>query len=545
MFTLANKNTLIIEDFTVFARSVKTMLYSLGNQSVEIVSNAEDAIQACRVKKFDILLSDYNLGESKDGQQLLEELMVFGLLSPKCIFIMLTAENTSTMVMGAIEHQPDNYIAKPFTAALLKSRITKAVDKKETLSSITQNMDKKNWLEAINQSRLTASENPKYRMSCLRSEFKCLKKLNKLDDALNLSLKIIAEREVPWALQAVGEIYFLQKKYDKAVGVFKNMTKKYPMNLEAYDCLAQTQIALGQSIDAQETINTAITKAPKIVKRQKTLGSIAEENKDFNTMSNAFRQAIYQGKHSALSSPDEYVKLTYGLKNLISHNGRDLSKDKLVVEAEQTFKQLESKFKNDTGTIIRSNVAHAAFSKAIKNKEDIDKYSNHAKKIFDDFEGVLSPQVSLEISKSLNEIGETDFAEAIIKEAIQQNLDDKDFIKQISNFTQDKNLIQNCKKAAQHNEKAIFYFSKNDFESATEYFKKASTISPKNINIALNYTQALLKLSKKSKNKIDILHSASDKLSELNRMETSDSRYARYSELNRLTQIMLSNSTLR
>ncbi len=542
MFTLANKNTLIIEDFTEFARSVKTMLYSLGNQSVEIVSNAEDAIETCRTKKFDILLSDYNLGERKDGQQLLEELMAFDLLSPNCIFIMLTAENTSAMVMGAIEQQPDNYIAKPFTAALLESRITKAIEKKESLSTITRNMRKKNWSEAVNQCRLTASEKPKYRMSCLRSEFKCLKIQNKLDDALNLSLKIIADREVPWALQAVGEIYFLQKKYDKAISVFKNMTNKYPMNLDAYDWLAKTQQALGQNIDAQETINIAINKAPKVVKRQKSLGTIAEKNKDFITMSRAFRQAIYQGKYSAFSSPDEYLKLTYGLKNQITHENKDTNNNKLISEAEQTFKQLKSKFKNDTGTVIRGNVAHAAFSKTIDNQEDVDKYSQCAKEIFNSFEGVLSPQVSLEISKNLKEIEENEFAELIINETIQQNLDDKEFIEQISKFTQDKNLIQKCKHTAQQNEKGISCFKKNEFNMAIEYFEKALTTSPKNINIALNYAQALLKLSQNTKNKVDSLNLASNKLLELNRIDISDSRYARYSELNRLTQLMLSKS---
>lgn len=546
MFTLANKNTLIIEDFTEFARSVRTMLYSLGNQSVEIVSNAEDAIEACRTKKFDVLLSDYNLGERKDGQQLLEELMAFDLLSANCIFIMLTAENTSAMVMGAIEHQPDNYIAKPFTAALLKSRIAKAVEKKETLSSISRCIQKRKWSEAINQCRLIASEKPKYRMSCLRLEFKCLKIQNKLDDALTLSLKIISDREVPWALQAVGEIYFLQKKHDKAINVFKNMTKKYPMNLEAYDWLAKTQQALGQNIDAQETIHMAIKKAPNVVKRQKSLGSIAEQNDDFGAMSNAFRQAIYQGKHSAFSSPEEYIKLTYGLKNQLSQNAIDSTKnssqDKLILEAEQTFKQLENKFKDDTGTIIRSNVAHAAFSKTVNNKDDVDKYSNKAKRMFEEFEGVLSPQVSLEISKSLKEIKDDDFAEAIIKEAIQQNLDDKEFIKQISNFTQDKELIQKCKQAAQQNEKGIYHFRKNEFKEAIEYFEKAFSTSPKNINIALNYAQALLKLSQNAKNKIELLTLASNKLIKLNKLEVSDSRYSRYSELNRLTQLMLNKS---
>ncbi|MGB0495284.1 MAG: response regulator [Kangiellaceae bacterium] len=543
MFTLAKKHTLIIDDFTEFARSVRTMLYSLGNESVEIVNNADDAIEACKLKNYDIILSDYNLGECKDGQQLLEELMFYNILPIKCIFIMLTAENTSAMVMGAIEYQPDNYIAKPFTPALLKSRITKAVEKKETLSPINQCIKKNKWDEAVHQCRTIANKYPKYRMSCLRLEFKCLKKQNKLDQALALSLKIIADREIPWALQGVGEIYFLQKKFDQANSVFKNMIKSFPMNLEAYDWHAKTLLAIDQKIEAQEVVNLAIRKAPKVVRRQKTLGSIAEENKDFNTMTFAYRHAVNEGKYSAFASPDEYVKLTHGLKNKAKQENAAL--EPLISEAEETFTKLENRFKNDTGTLIRSNVAHAAFSKAVNESENVTKYSEKAKLMFDNFDGALTPQVCLEISKSLREIEEDEFADAIVQEAIQQNLDDKSFIEQIANFTEDQSLIDKCKKVAQQNEKGILHFKRGEFLTAIDYFEKANSISPKNINITLNYVQSLLKLSQSEDNfkvSFNPIELANQKLSNINTIESTDSRFPRYSELNRLTQLMISKS---
>jgi len=74
-------------------------------------------------KSFDIVLCDYNLGEGKDGQQVLEEAKEDSLLPYSSIFIMTTAENSMEMVMGAAEYQPDDYLSKPFTKQVLQTRL--------------------------------------------------------------------------------------------------------------------------------------------------------------------------------------------------------------------------------------------------------------------------------------------------------------------------------------------------------------------------------------------------------------------------------------
>ena len=116
----SSKSVLIIEDFAEFGRSLKSMVSTMGARHIDLVYNGEDAIQACKELKYDIILSDYNLGDSKDGQQILEELHYFKLMKSNTVFIMVTAENTTAMVMGALEFQPDCYLTKPFNGNTLK-----------------------------------------------------------------------------------------------------------------------------------------------------------------------------------------------------------------------------------------------------------------------------------------------------------------------------------------------------------------------------------------------------------------------------------------
>lgn len=542
LFNLAKKNTLIVEDFAEFARSVRAMLYTMGATQVDIVYNAEDAIEACKARKYDIVLSDYNLGPKKDGQQLLEELSKYHLLKSNCVFLMLTAENTSAMVMGAVEYQPDSYIAKPFTGNLLKSRLQKSIERKDTLLPISRSVKNKKWQEALEHIQQVIEQHPKYRMACLRSQYEVLKQLNKLDKALELVTQIVSQRSVPWAMLAVGEIYYLKGEFDKGIDIFRNMTMEFPMALVGYDWLAKVQQKVGQPIDAQTTLVKAIEKSPKALQRQKDLGALAEKNNDLDVMTKAYRSAVKYSANSAFSSPDEYIKLTAALSRKIAQDP-DTSSDKIINEAELVFEQLDKKFITSSATRLRSSVAHAAFCKVSNQEEKLQKYLAMAEKRFQEVDEQLPAETSLELSGSLKDMGKLKLAEEIINQAIQQNIDDSDFIQKASKLTSNQELIKTSKQASQYNNKAIGYFKNKKYQASIEHFDRAYALTPSNINISLNYVQTLLKQGQIDNNQVNVIQLADKILTEMPQLAFTDVRFSRYSELSRLTQLMLQTNT--
>ncbi len=97
---------------------------------------------------------------------------------------MITAENTTSMVMAAVEYVPDNYIAKPFNGNLLQSRLQKAMEKKEALLELNRLMRNKQWSEALERIEEVIQQQPKFKMSCLRAKIEALKNLKQLDYVL-------------------------------------------------------------------------------------------------------------------------------------------------------------------------------------------------------------------------------------------------------------------------------------------------------------------------------------------------------------------------
>jgi len=98
-----DQKILLIEDFPEFRFSLKGMVQEIGFLDIDMVADGELALEKCLGKRYDIILSDYNLGEGKDGQQVLEELIHRDLLKATTVYVMITAENTTSMVMGALE----------------------------------------------------------------------------------------------------------------------------------------------------------------------------------------------------------------------------------------------------------------------------------------------------------------------------------------------------------------------------------------------------------------------------------------------------------
>ena len=115
MLVYSQKSFLIVDDFTDFRTSLRSMLREMGIKDVDTAESGETAIRMCAQKRYDFVLHDFHMGDGKkNGQQVLEDLMLDKLISHEAIFVMITAESSQAVVLSALEHEPDAYLTKPF-----------------------------------------------------------------------------------------------------------------------------------------------------------------------------------------------------------------------------------------------------------------------------------------------------------------------------------------------------------------------------------------------------------------------------------------------
>ena len=112
---------LIVDDYKTMLRIIRNLLKQLDFHNVDEALDGGAALEKLREKKYDLVISDWNM-EPMTGIQLLKEVRSDKELR-KMPFIMITAESKTENVVIAKEAGVSNYIVKPFNAATLKSKL--------------------------------------------------------------------------------------------------------------------------------------------------------------------------------------------------------------------------------------------------------------------------------------------------------------------------------------------------------------------------------------------------------------------------------------
>ncbi|MEQ8214391.1 MAG: response regulator, partial [Smithellaceae bacterium] len=202
---LKSKKVLIVDDFLNFRQTLKNMLHSFDIIHLDDAGNGDDAIRKMAAGKYDIILCDYNLGEGKSGQQVLEEGKFRGYINYSTIFVMITAENSLEMIMGAAEYQPDDYLIKPFAKEILGNKIKQLMERKENLSAIEKSLAAENFSEALQLCDLLIKKSPRNLSEILKMKGEILLKKGAYKEAAEFYNRMLLMGNVSWVMIGRGK----------------------------------------------------------------------------------------------------------------------------------------------------------------------------------------------------------------------------------------------------------------------------------------------------------------------------------------------------
>ena len=193
---LKTKRVLVVDDFFNFRLTMKNMLRSFGINYIDDASTGEEAIRKLSLRRYDIIFCDYNLGPGKSGQQVLEEAKFREYINYSSIFIMVTAENTLEMIMGAAEYEPDDYLMKPFAKEVLAKKIINLVEKKENFKDIEKTLKESDYSQAINLCEKLMEKSPRNLSELMKLKGEILLKKGSYQEAAEFYEKVLLMGDV-------------------------------------------------------------------------------------------------------------------------------------------------------------------------------------------------------------------------------------------------------------------------------------------------------------------------------------------------------------
>lgn len=313
----AGKNYLVVDDFIGVRQLLRESLRSLGARNIDQAASGGEAIALLAKTRYDVVLCDFNLGDGKNGQQVLEEARVRNFLLPSSVWMMVSAEKSVESVMGAAEHQPDAYLVKPITEGVLLTRLNRAWHRKQVFRPIDQAYAEKDYLRAARLCDEQIAASRVHETELLRMKARLMEKSGEPDKARETYERVLAEREYQWARSGLAKIRMVNGELEQARQMFLGVIAENRYYIDAYDQLAQVYQDMGRYEEACSILERATRLSPNSVPRQRNLGKVCLKLGNVGMAEKAFRKCIAIGEYSVRKTPDAYFGLARvcGLKN--------------------------------------------------------------------------------------------------------------------------------------------------------------------------------------------------------------------------------------
>jgi DNA-binding NtrC family response regulator len=116
-------SVLIVDDDDMMRAYLRLMLRQAGVERIDEAGTAEKTLKVVTHRPPDVVFLDINLPD-RDGIDLLESIKSD---RPGCQVIMVSGEATKDRVDKAIDKGAADFIAKPFNASVVESKVKKVV----------------------------------------------------------------------------------------------------------------------------------------------------------------------------------------------------------------------------------------------------------------------------------------------------------------------------------------------------------------------------------------------------------------------------------
>ena len=483
------KRCLIVDDLTEVRASYKRMLRSFGAKEIDTAATGDQAMQMVESRQYGMIICDYNLDESKDGQQVLEELRHMQLLKYTTLFVIITAETSREMVLGAIENQPDDYITKPISQKMMRLRLDRALLKHEELYQIKSAMDSKSYGRAIRLCDEKIAEGSRYRWDCVRYKAQISILMGDMDTARAIYESALEEKEFIWAKIGLVRTLVHSGQYDNIEAILKGIIRDDHRYIEAHDILSEYYEKTDQSRKAQDATQTATQLSPKSILRHRRLAELAEENQDDETCLKAYEEAIRWNYNSCHAEPEDYLSLAR--KTVSVTKGR---KDREAVEktkkALNLLDRMTRRFperKNKVKSGLIESQLHANQGKM--------HFAQNALTLAEQEYEILEPKdvdARLDYAQSQILLGDKRKAYKELHLISRQFKDDEKVLEKIDKISEEPITTAGKQCASDLSRAGIEAYQQKEYDKSLTIFKDALKMFPNHTGVNLNMVQVAL-----------------------------------------------------
>lgn len=485
-----NISVLIVDDQALAKGYMKYSLEELGFNDITYVDKINLALNTLRNQHFDLIICSYNLKREQDGYYFYDEIKSNGELPLTTAFVFISADTNSDLVQSIIELQPDDFLAKPFTVKDLDRRLSRVLSRKRALHDVYLAIEANQFERALAQVEifLATPQNAEFFPIALKIKGEMFTAAGHFKQAKEFYQSILKVQTFTWAQLGLVNSHLRLDEDEEAEKLVLRLAFKPNSQLAAYDLLTALQIKQNDFDTALECVMMATEISPRSIRRHKTALDLSRITHDYETQFEAAKKIVRFAKNSIHDKPENYLNVARaGIDYAMTTDAKDTNK--LIRQAKEYVRQLKHAFPkaemDEQLQIIDARLLYLDDEKdnALALLEQLNEQSWDS----DTVDSLLDK------AKIFHDLGLHERSQAMldqIESRCKAGADqDEIFLHYIHQEKEEKSNIKLSPKDL--NNKAVNCYQKGDFDDALETFKKAFTLMPKNISIALNLLQVI------------------------------------------------------
>lgn len=480
-----NCQILIVDDQRPFQLMLKGILHGIGYRYVEFAQSGEQALNRCQQQSYQLIFIDYNLGAGKNGRQLLEDLHQMKLLQADTICMLVTGENTLPMVLSAVEQEPDDYLMKPFSLSVLRSRLQRLQQKKHELAPVYPPLLAQDWAALVDAAMPLLNRYPRYDAYLRRLLVHSFIKLDQPAQAEQLMSHLLAERRPAWAVLLAAHIALGTQNYQRCIELCAEALDQNRFLVEAFDLTGLSYQALQQPEQAVSVLRQALDISPYQNHRLQQMFQLSCDLSLWPDMIQSARM-LYENTRKAGSNDPTHL-LNY-IRSLLTGVGCTEDASQKNRWQQETALALHRARRDDN--LLRKvnfdlfdNLCQARLDSSDGRSQDAHRQLVKLQTLSED-----DQEFNADVALLMNQLGEYDGATER-----EQHLDTSNNPALAKMLAAQQRKIGPFRQAFfQFSREAALAYEQQDFLKAVGLYEQALQLAPLNSNTQLNLAQVLL-----------------------------------------------------
>jgi len=526
--SLSDIKVAIVEDNGMARINLRNHLMEMGFSEIGCFSNGRELKARARLRRIDLLLMDYHLGQNKNGVEVVQELQEQGLLKSSTSIIFITSDRLPMIVGQIVDVHPDALVIKPYTIRSIEKNISACLNFHHYLMPVFKLMDEDEFAHALDKLNYMLERNsrPRMRSQMVKLQARLLIKVKRFKEAASVYNDVLRSSDkIIWAKWGLIQSLYLDGQIKQSEDMLLALTGTQLTSDKAREWLARICIDANQYAQAEDHIN-AIREGEMSVSAARLKAYIyqAQERNDEAI------QLLEKKRESNRGIRERYDELSLDLARcyLQEAEGKKANEREKTLQVAKFLIGSAGRKNLDQKLIIKKDFLYAAAAVMAGNIEKASELLN--REGMDDMtdSDVLQMTDAISAWKGIGNDEKASEILALCKMRLSQ-LDDgnETTVANMQVVKREESIGERRPEAMKLNKTGLEHYIKHDYQKATQDFYQAYLLFPREVAFSLNLLQSLVEAEQGSYKTINTRQF----LSELSRRQMAPNNQKRLEDI--------------